>query len=59
MNDPQRSPPPNPSGALVERHSLPDGDELFLGWECANPALQIEHWVQDITAAGALVSSNS
>ena len=27
-----------------------DEDEVVLGCECANPALQIEGWLQDATA---------
>ena len=26
-------------------------EELILGWECANPALQIERWQQEETGA--------
>ncbi|WP_161799052.1 hypothetical protein [Caenimonas sp. SL110] len=29
-----------------------DDDDCAIGWECANPALQIERWGQD-EAAGA------
>ena len=47
MNDPQRSQTSNPPGALADRAPLPDEDDMFLGWECANPVLQIERWVQD------------
>ncbi|HMA10195.1 MAG TPA: hypothetical protein VKP68_20105 [Ramlibacter sp.] len=59
MNDPQRSPTPNSPGAPGNWDRLPDEDEPALGWECANPALQIERWLQDVTAAPALQSSNS
>ena len=59
MNEPQSAQPSNRSGAAVERAPMSDEDDVVLGWECANPALQIERWHQDITAAPDLPSSNS
>ena len=37
-----------------------DGEEIPLGWECANPALQIEAWGTDeagAAAAGLVIES--
>ncbi|MEO8656420.1 MAG: hypothetical protein ABI409_20015 [Ramlibacter sp.] len=59
MNDQQPSHVPNSSGALIDHAARTDEDELVLGWECANPALQIERWRQDVAAALAAMSSNS
>jgi hypothetical protein len=47
MNNPPRSPAPLSPGRFRDPPPLPDEDDLFLGWESANPALQIERWVQD------------
>lgn len=35
-----------------------DDDEVPLGWECANPALQIECWGTDEPGAAGLVSES-
>jgi hypothetical protein len=59
MNNPQRSPAPLASNSLREASPATDEDEQALGWECANPVLQIERWLQDMEAAPALQSSNS
>ena len=58
MNEPQPAQPSNRSGAPGNWDPLPDEEEPALGWECANPALQIERWLQDVTAAPAMRSSN-
>ena len=50
MNEPQPAQPSNRSGAAVERAPMSDEDDVALGWECANPALQIERWGQDVAA---------
>lgn len=58
MNDPQRLAAPS-AGIRGREPSAPaDDDEQVLGWECANPALQIERWLQDMEAGPALQSSN-
>lgn len=59
MNDQQPSHAPNSSGALSDQAARTDDDEVVLGWECANPALQIECWMQDVAASPAALSSNS
>jgi len=51
---------PNPdaqsSTSAIAQHSgatLPtsfDEEDLALGWECANPALQIESWGADLSS---------
>lgn len=44
--------PMPPANAIAEaRAHLSAEDEVPLGWECANPALQIERWGME--AAGA------
>lgn len=59
MNDRQSS-RSTASQGLPARRELPvDEDEQPLGWECANPVLQIERWLQDIGATPPLVSSKS
>ena len=58
MNDPQRS-TGLASNPLRDGPPATDEDEQALGWECANPALQIERWLHEMEAAPALQSSNS
>lgn len=39
-----------PAGASVEREAAPGAqpeEDFAMGWECANPALQIDRWGQD------------
>lgn len=36
--------------------SRPDEDEVVLGWECANPLLQIEAWVREATGTAPVMS---
>jgi hypothetical protein len=53
-------PPPSslPDSSTAKRSSvdgdrailLPDDDDFALGWECANPALQIECWGSEAAA---------
>ena len=50
MTDPQTLPTAHSSGATDDVAHAPADDEVILGWECANPALQIERWVQDLAA---------
>ena len=52
------APIPPAAAAMVVR--CIDDDEIPLGWECANPALQIECWGTDEaggTAAGLVIES--
>ena len=58
MNDPLHCPPPLPRVAPAFREMPMDEDEQALGWECANPVLQIERWLQDAQVAAAVPSSN-
>jgi len=51
MTDPQPLQAPTSSSAAADFAQAPGEDELILGWECANPALQIERWGQDVAAA--------
>ena len=50
MTDPQSAQPSSRSGTSSERAPTSNEDEVVLGWECANPALQIERWGQDVPA---------
>lgn len=38
-----------PAGAVIEAAArwVDDDEDLMLGFECANPALQIERWGQE------------
>jgi hypothetical protein len=45
MQDPQRS--NTQDFQRVADAVVVDEDEVVLGWECANPALQIERWLQE------------
>lgn len=51
MTDPQSLPSAYSSGATDDIALAPADDEIALGWECANPALQIERWVPDLADA--------
>lgn len=35
------------AGAALQAAGFTDADDIALGWECANPALQIERWQQE------------
>jgi hypothetical protein len=52
--------PATPSASAALSHGVDpratDEDEVPLGWECANPALQIERWGVDDEA---ILSGNS
>jgi hypothetical protein len=52
MLDPQPSAPTLPStfATASVAYAAPIDDDLALGFECANPALQIERWGQDAEA---------
>lgn len=47
-----------PAGAALEAASrwVDDDEDLMLGCECANPALQIERWGQDEAGMQTLAS---
>ena len=49
MTNSEPSPAANaaPSNARGFSPALLDDDDIALGFECANPALQIERWMQD------------
>jgi hypothetical protein len=53
---PSSNPPANsstPANATVEHEAAPHTqpqEDFAMGWECANPALQIERWGQEDTA---------
>jgi hypothetical protein len=50
--------PLHATGAVIDAASrwVQDDDDVMLGCECANPALQIERWGQEDAAAPALAS---
>lgn len=53
-------PAPIPPAAAALLGRCVDDEEIPLGWECANPALQIECWGTDEaggTAAGLVIES--
>ena len=52
MTDAQPLPAAYPSGAMDDPQQPPTEEEVILGWECANPALQIERWGQEHEAEG-------
>lgn len=54
--DPIPVPPTPPVAAALSFAAAIDEDEVPLGWECANPALQIERWGVD---EGGSLSGNS
>jgi hypothetical protein len=51
MTDPQPLQASTSAGAYADIVPAPGEDDVILGWECANPALQIERWGQDVAAA--------
>lgn len=51
MTDPQWFQPSTSSRAAEDIAPAAEQEEVILGWECANPALQIERWGQDVAAA--------
>jgi hypothetical protein len=51
MTDAQLLPAAYPSGGIDDPQQPPTEEEVVLGWECANPALQIERWCQELAAA--------
>ena len=44
---------PIPPAAAATVYVRVDDEEIPLGWECANPALQIEYWGTDEAGAAA------
>lgn len=40
----QNSAPVQHGGLSAAATGVPEDDDIALGWECANPALQIEVW---------------
>jgi hypothetical protein len=46
----QASPASDATVIDVESHWLAQDGDLYLGFECANPALQIERWGQEAGA---------
>ncbi len=40
----QNSAPVQHGGLSAAASGVPEDDDIALGWECANPALQIEVW---------------
>lgn len=57
MNEAQSAGPPDPE--RPGNSSRPDEDEVVLGWECADPLLQIEAWVREVATTAAAVMSCS
>ena len=48
FHDPLPAESADPSGAPgLQAAGLAEADDIALGWECANPALQIERWQQE------------
>ncbi|MES2940695.1 MAG: hypothetical protein V4864_23660 [Pseudomonadota bacterium] len=52
FNDPAPADSTLAQGAVLQAAGFADSDDVALGWECANPALQIERWHQE-AGAGA------
>ena len=52
MDDPQQQPAPSSSRAAGDTAPTTQDEEAVLGWECANPALQIERWGQETSPPG-------
>lgn len=53
-------PAPIPAAAATAFLRLAEDEDIPLGWECANPALQIEAWGTDEAggaAAGLVIES--
>ena len=44
------STPPQAARAAAQAAALADDEDLALGWECANPALQIDVWGTEASA---------
>jgi hypothetical protein len=44
--------PMSPAALDAAARAFADEAEIFLGCECANPALQIERWRQEAAGAG-------
>jgi hypothetical protein len=53
MNSLPATPPVPPVNAFADATGV--DDEVPLGWECANPALQIERWGIEATAASEVL----
>ncbi|MBA2673018.1 hypothetical protein [Ramlibacter sp.] len=50
FNDPASADSASSPGAALHAAGFAEADDLALGWECANPALQIESWHQEAGA---------
>lgn len=50
FNDPAPADSALAPGAALHAAGFADPDDVALGWECANPALQIERWHQEAGA---------
>jgi hypothetical protein len=53
MSPAQSSTPIGAAGFAAELPRRLDEDDVALGWECANPALQIEVWRLEAAAEAA------